>query len=199
MTADTVSDDLATNELHHLAAFQSIAEGAIVGMSQTQEKARAIFDMVRRSYRYSDSTPGILEFTWADLLVEGNKRMGICDDLSVVLISHLRAVGIPTRLRLLVITFANQEREGHAVVEYLDDATWRHADVLYAFNNRTVYRKISGVKSVTVMSASLPDDTRSVVPWLDLVDPSGDGQLNPLGDFVLSSGFPGLPEPGYSH
>jgi hypothetical protein len=49
------------------------------------------------------------------------------------------------------------------------------------------------------MDADAPLDSRSTVPAWGIPDPTGDGKLNPYGDFVITPAYPGNQRPGYSH
>lgn len=197
--APPAPDDMADDELHHLAAFRGEASGWVSGATTVQEKAKRIFERVRDTYTYDSTIIHISEFTWADSLTrDRNGRRGICDEWSVVTISYLRSVGIPARLKLLTWTEAGHP-EAHAALEYADGATWRHMDPLWdAFNNPAVYRQ-KGVTAIAVMDADYPFDARSTRPAWGVPDPTGDGLLYPYGDFILAPAYPGEARAGYSH
>jgi hypothetical protein len=195
-----MADDMADNEIHHLAAFGLEAHAWVSGATTVQEKARRIFDRVHLMYIYDGTITNIGEFTWADYLArDANGRRGICDEWAVVQISYLRSVGIPARLKFLLWTQPNGERVGHAALEYADGGTWRHMDSLWqAFNNPARYRQ-SGATGVTVMDADYPLDSRYNGNAWGVPDRNGDGKLYPYGDFILNPAAPGNARPGYSY
>lgn len=194
----SVADDMADNEMHHLAAFALEARPWVAGATSVQDKARRIFDWVDSTYRYDDTIQHISEFTWADDLVRGaNGRRGICDEFAVVQISYLRSVGIPARLKFLTWQVGS-EGAAHAAVEYSDGGTWRHMDALWhAFNDPGIYRR-NGATQVTVMDADHPSDVRSTTPAWGVPDRTGDGKLYPYGDFIIAPAYPGNRRSGYS-
>jgi hypothetical protein len=191
-------DDMASNELHHLAIFRAQAEEWTQGATNTQERARRIFANVRSHYRYDGTITHIAEFTWADTLVrDTNGYRGICDEWAVVQISYLRSISIPARLKFLIWSQGGSS-VGHACLEYRDGSEWRHLDALWnAFNNKAVYRN-SGASNVTVMDADYPLDSRSTQPAWGVPDPTGDGRLYPYGDFIIAPPYPGNSRIGYS-
>jgi hypothetical protein len=192
------ADDMSDNEIHHLATFGVEARAWVSGAATVEQKARRIFDRVNDLYLYDGNIQNIWDFTWADYLTRNqNQRRGICDELAVVEISYLRSVGIPARLKFLVFLKGGR-RLGHAVLEYLDGATWKTIDAAWkVYDDPAIYRH-KGYNSVTVMDADYPDDSRSTIPAWGVFDPTGDGKLHPYEDFVIVPKFAGNPRPGYS-
>ncbi|OGA54745.1 MAG: hypothetical protein A3G25_12405 [Betaproteobacteria bacterium RIFCSPLOWO2_12_FULL_63_13] len=198
--AGSVKEDVADNELHHPAAFVQAAQQATQGATTDQDRARLRFDLVHKDYPYGAYIPNIVNFTWSDLLTRDlNQREGICDELAVVAMSHLRALNIPARYKLL--SWRNNKLEkAHAAVEYFDGTTWRHMDTGrgQGFNNAAVYR-LEGKLDIRVMLARLPSDARSTQDAYGVKDVDGDGRLHPYFDFLVSPSYPGQKEPGYSY
>ncbi len=186
-------DSLAENELHHPGAFLAEALGATRGEASTMDRARAIFRHVYLHYRYDDSDPEIVAFTWSDLLVR-ERGGGACDELSVVAISLLRSLRIPARLMT-----SDDSTIPHAFVEFRDESgVWHMMDPAYCFDDPAVYRNIYQRRGIRIMEASEPDDLRSNADCFGLPDPPGDGKLNPFLDFILRPPFPGEPRAPYS-
>lgn len=192
------ADDLASDELHHLALFKEEAEKWTTGLTNDSDKARALVREVYKSYTYDSLIKSIGEFTWSDVLVRDvNKRRGICDEYSVVLISYLRALGIPSRYKLLVWK-KGAVQEAHACAEFKDGNVWRHVDATWnEFDNPECYRA-SSAANVTVMDADHPSDARASAPCWGKVDLPDDAKLNPYDDFILGFPFPGKPVQRYS-
>lgn len=194
-----MADDLASNELHNLSQMRADAHSAIGSATTVAEKARRVFNYVRKNYTYDGNITHISEFTWADILTRNtNNRRGICDEWAVVQISMLRSIGIPARIKFLIWQQGG-EGVGHACLEYRNGSTWYHMDALWnALHNKARYRN-SGATSVTVMDADSPRDSRSTTPAWGVPDPTGDRKLNPYGDFVINPSYPGNARAGYSH
>lgn len=193
------TDDLASNELHHIALLAADARTAIGTAATTEGKARGIFNYVSSSYIYDGTILNINDFTWSDYLTrDANGCRGVCDEWAVVQISMLRSVGIPARMKFLIWQQGG-DLVAHACLEYRDGSSWKHMDALWnAFHNPQVYRN-QGATNVTVMDADYPSDSRSTAPSWGIPDPTGDGKLNPYDDFVISPNFPGNSRSGYSY
>lgn len=193
------NDWLAENELHHPSLFREEALSIAEGANTVFDQAIQVCVHVRDNYSYDSSIKHIKTFTWADLLVRHQlKRRGICDELAVVQVSFLRALGIPAVLKFLCFTFGG-EVAAHACLEFLDSGRWIHMDAYNrVMNQPTIYRAL-GWKNITVMDASLPRDDRSNDSAWGVTDVTGDGKLNSYDDFILSPAFPGERRPGYSY
>jgi hypothetical protein len=188
-------DSLAENELHHPSAFRDEALRATAGATTTMDRARAIFRHVYLHYRYDDSDPEIVAFTWSDVLVR-RRGGGACDELSVVAVSLLRALGIPARLMLMTVADSTIV---HTFAEFRDEGgVWHMLDPVCAFDDPTVYRNVYSLRGIRIMEATDPDDRRSNADTFGFPDPPGDGKLNPYRDFVLVPPFPGQPRAPYS-
>lgn len=201
-SGSTGTDDLAANELHHPGDFFQEALTWTTGAPTKQDRALKIFNHVRDGYLYDANIPGIAEFTWSDLLTrDTNDRSGVCDEISVVAVSYLRALGIKSRLKILTWSQPGEkDAVQHEALEYEDDGgQWRHFDAVWlTFNDPTVYRK-QGAQNLTVLDATFPLDTRSSVPAWGFMDPNGDGRLHPYFDFLLVPVYPGKGRAGYSY
>jgi transglutaminase-like putative cysteine protease len=193
-------EDLGENELHHPSQFADEARRWTQGLASTRERARKIYEKVEATYVYDGTIIAIWDYTWSDVLTRDlNDRKGICDEISVVQISYLRALGIPARLKLLRWK-RNGIEESHAALEYNDSGTWRHMDAAWrTFNDPAGYARDPDVREVRVMDADEPRDSRSTRPtFYGRPDPTGDGKLHPFFDFVLTPGIAGEERPGYS-
>jgi len=193
------NDWLADNELHHPSALREEAMSIAQGATTVFEKAIKVCVHVRDEYTYDSTIRHIGNFTWADLLVRFQlSRRGICDELAVVQVSFLRALGIPAALKFLRFTFGG-EVAAHACLEFLDNGRWVHMDAYNrVMDQPNIYRSL-GWKNITVMDASFPRDNRSTDPAWGVTDITGDGKLNSYDDFILSPTFPGERRPGYSY
>jgi transglutaminase-like putative cysteine protease len=114
---------------------------------------------------YVGDIPGIAEFTWSDLLTrDTNDRGGVCDEIAVVAVSYLRALGIKSRLKVLTWSEAGVAKPvQHEALEYEDDnGQWRHLDAGWrTFNDPTAYRLKGLAQNLLVMDATFPLDSRS--------------------------------------
>jgi transglutaminase-like putative cysteine protease len=178
--------DLASNELHHNERFREKALEWTKGATTIRDKARRIYFGVKANYTYNTGSDGIKEFTWSDLLArDDNGHAGVCDEWAVVQISYLRSLGIPARMILLKWK-RGPIPEAHAALEFQDEQLqWHHMDALYAFDEPSVYHKHYDARKVEVWLATNPDDSRSTVDAKGKPDQTGDGKLNPFGDFEL--------------
>lgn len=195
-----IPDDLSSNELHHPADFLAEATEWTKGATSVQDKAKRIFENMRKNYRYDSTIVDIDHFTWSDLLVrDTNGRAGICDEWAVVQVTYLRALKIPARLKLILWKEAGVPK-AHSALEYSDGGKWLHLDSLWdAFNDPAVYRVRGNATDVTVLDADEPLDSRSTVDAWGSPDLPGDGKLHPYYDFKLAPNIPGNARPGYSN
>jgi hypothetical protein len=192
------NDWLAENELHHPSALRQEALDLVGDAITVFEKAKRIFFHVRDNYSYNGNIQYINEFTWADLLVRNLlNRQGVCDELSVVAISYLRAVGIPATLKLLHFMYGGREA-AHACLEFFDGARWIHMDVHKRVIDLPSIYGFLGWKDITVMDAYAPLDSRSMTPVWGAIDVAGDGKLSTYDDYILSPAYPGERRAGYS-
>lgn len=200
------NDDLGSNELHHPSEFESEALAWTAGVESTQARAQKIHDKVYALYRYDGLDPQAWRFTLSDRIIRERELSrpppqalgaGVCDEFAVAAISHLRAIGIPARMKLIVWNGAAASK--HAALEYYDGSQWRHMDPqMNVFNNPAHYRGLPNVGAVRVMDAVFPDDSRSHLAIAGIPDPDGDEILNSTRDYELVPAYPGEPRPGYS-
>jgi transglutaminase-like putative cysteine protease len=193
------NDWLEENELHHLSDLRAEALDIAGGAVTIREQALKVFFHVRDNYAYDSTINDIEKFTWSDLLVRFQlMRRGICDELAVVQVSFLRALGIPAALKFLHFTVGGQEG-AHACLEFLDGGQWIHMDAYNRVLNQPGIYRLLGWKNITVMDASWPRDDRSTAAAWGVPDITGDGKLNSYDDFILSPSYPGERRPGYSY
>ncbi|MGN6186971.1 MAG: transglutaminase-like domain-containing protein [Thermoanaerobaculia bacterium] len=198
-----IEDAESTNDLHHPhdAAVTAFADVTATG---THEIVYRLFRRVFKRIDY-DMTNNNDVFTDSDNLIL-RRRSGMCDEKAVVLISALRANGIPARLKMVLWT-RKGVTQAHACVEYFhkQQNQWFHVDPTWGVvQNPSVYRNIvidgEHVTNVRVVDADWPDDARStsvIIPGV--VDITGDGRLDPWGDFCYFPSKLGEERPGYSN
>ena len=193
-----VPGDSADDDLHGQATFKAEALGWINGLTSVESKAKRINERVFATYAYDNTIKHIDVFTWADVLTRDvNSRKGICDEFAVVAVTYLRAVGIPSRVKLITWTDPTGKPDAHAAVEYFDAGTWHHMDPTWnKFHEPGAYRA-AGMTNVLVMDTFDPLDSRSNVDAYGVPDVPGDHKLHPYFDYVIPA-FPGKREPGYS-
>jgi len=197
--AAPVEEELASDELHHLGDFSN--KGSAIQAATNLEKARFVYDFVRKFYNYGEVSDEMYKFTFADTLVrfelpakDGSLGTGLCDELAVVVISYLRALNVRSRMRYLT----SSRSEPHAFVEFegddVDPVTqqkkWHHLDVVFGFDTPQIYC-IRHMRNVLVMLAEKPDDSRSTADCYGLPDITGDSKLCPYVDLELTPCPPG--------
>jgi transglutaminase-like putative cysteine protease len=199
--ADPIApDDLADNELHTLSLLAAEANGWTQGAATAQDKAFRIFRMVDDTYSYDATIAEIRNLTWADELTrDRNGRAGICDELAVVAVTYLRAIGIPARLKLMRWIDATGNGDSHEALEYYEDTAWRHMDIAFhTFNDPGIYRQ-NGLKQVMVMDVMQPLDSRWTGDAYGAPDVAGDRRLHSYYDFVVvPADYLGVRVPRYS-
>jgi hypothetical protein len=204
--AALADDTLDSNDVHHLAAFAIAAKGVVGSTTDIMKKAQLIYAFVSTRYAYRDDGVDADKFTLSDQLIQysqpaSDKSLGAgyCDELSVMAVTYLRAVGVHARIRFLT----SSNSDAHAFVEFNDksDATgiWHHMDLVqsHLLDTPAVYRTL-GMKDILLMIADHPDDARSDADCFKAKDPRGDGKFCPYCDFVLTPAYPGEKQDPYS-
>lgn len=191
---DGRDDSLASDDLHHPQMFEAEARTWIAGVDPLDvgEQARRI-NLEVHKVQYNVTGLATNE-ALADVLVGTDGA--VCDEYATLLISHLRAVGIPSRMKYLLIEHGNGDLGAHACVEFLVNGVWKHLDPCSgAFDAKDAYRRLRDVVSVRVRDVDQPDDRRSTSP----TDPrDDDGILDMYNDFCLTPSNSWEERDGYS-
>jgi transglutaminase superfamily protein len=203
-------DALSQNQLHHPndPAFHLKALVLVNGISDPKQRAEALCDYVFSKYRYGAAQDADA-YTDSDELTR-SRGWGACDEKAVILITFLRAVGIPSRLKLLrwfrTGETGTSNEYSHASVEYVVDNVVHYLDPTFDLKDepehyRTLTVDGSRVTTVKIVDADWPDDSRSTDPvgTSGLPDTnSQDGRLNPWKDFCYRPSTGGEERPRYS-
>lgn len=182
-------DSLAANELHHPSAFAEEARRVVGNAPTVSAQANAIYVYLLNRYRYDGNIEEISCLTWSDELVRDVLgRRGICDELAVVAVTYLRALGIRATIKILTWKSREGKPVAHECIEYQDGDTWKHMDLTYrVLHKPSIYRERDGATSVSVRSATNPRDESSRTPSFGCRDPDGDQRLQPYRDFELGA------------
>ena len=125
------------------------AESLTKGKKTDKEKFDAIYNYIVKNYQYDFDKLSILDSLSKsssyipDIDIIYSKRKGICYDISILMASMLRSVGIPTK----VITGYTSNVNGYHAWNSVYIAEWKIVDVtydlqMYSANRRyTVYKK----------------------------------------------------------
>jgi len=203
-------DALSQNQLHHPndPGFRLEALDLVHGISDPKQRAETLCDYVYSNYKYSVSLDTIA-YTESDELTR-LRGWGACDEKAVILVTFLRAVGIPARLKFLrwirVGETGTSNEYSHASVEYVVDNVVHYLDPTFHLKDQPEYYRTltvdeSRVTAVKVVDADWPDDFRSTdsVGTEGLPDTdSQDGRLNPWMDFCYQPPNGGDERPRYS-
>jgi hypothetical protein len=199
----TDDDGFLDNDLHHPHDLGIVADAVrLAGNGTVHDMAKSLCHAVHNQVKYQALLNCDL-FTDSDFLTR-ERGFGICDEMAVLLVTYLRAVGIPARVKFL--RWTRKKEQVHACVEYYVDseAAWFHLDPTWdKIHQPEVYLKtlVDGgfPKDVRVVDVFWPSDARSSSDIDDdLEDKLNDGRLNPWGDFCYSPTMKGVSRPGYS-
>jgi transglutaminase-like putative cysteine protease len=189
---DDVDDTLAVDELHHPDRFTRAAEIAPKVSTDPFVQVRVLLDVMAEKYTYQDTVEA-RAFTWSDRLIDAREG-GVCDELAVAMISHLRAIGLRSRLRYLKYGSPNNPVY-HAVVEVEmqtpDGLRWIAVDPTRKRVNEPLAYVQGGATIVETYRADHPYDERSNTPSNDLPDRPNDDKLASFGDFRITTEGPG--------
>jgi transglutaminase-like putative cysteine protease len=202
-------DALSQNDLHHPRdpGFAVKAISLVHGITDPDERAKALFDYVRINYVYGTNLDAD-SYIDSDELTR-SRGWGACDEKAVILITFLRAVGISARLKLLRWIRGGESPDdtySHASVEYVVNNVVHCLDPTFNYIDRPeMYRTliVDGlpVTNVRVVDADWPSDARSTDPVGKKGLPDTDihdGRLNPWKDFCYWPSIDGNERPGYS-
>jgi transglutaminase-like putative cysteine protease len=184
-------DGLSTNDLHHPRdrALSEEARRVVSNPSDVHRSARQLCHYVRLKVNYSSY--GVLGvYTLSDRLIRQHFE-GECDANAVLLVSYLRSLHIPARIKF-VKWQRGGDQEDHACVEYMVNGVAFHLDPTRdVVNYPETYRKtpIYGFlpENIRVVDVDWPSDARSTADIGSYPDfDSTDGLLNPWGDFCYT-------------
>ncbi|MEA2570411.1 MAG: hypothetical protein QOI24_2412 [Acidobacteriota bacterium] len=198
-----VDDALSQDDLHHLNGGKLLAYvlSQVKDVREVHDSAIRLNHAVFNDIEYS-------MFDLADLYTDSDtvvleRNFGMCDEKAVVLVTYLRTIGIPSRIKFLR-WLRDGEEQAHACVEYDKDGISYHLDPTWdVVHDRTIYRNtdVDGSKPTKVKAVDVdwPADARSATNIGNYPDVDDDGRLNPWEDFCYSPCKEGDPDrPGYS-
>jgi hypothetical protein len=200
-------DSESENDLHHPNDATVLAEASRPVKNNPalslQEQAEALCDKITRKVRFT-TDDGADYYTDSDALTRA-RNGGACDEKAVLLVTYLRSLGIPARMKFLRWSRGN-DQWAHACVEYVVKNTVHYLDPTLGFVDAPEsYRGlvVDGykVQDLKVVDVDWPADARSTTPVgaAQLPDSnSQDGRLNPWGDFCYSPRIEGEIRDRYS-
>jgi transglutaminase-like putative cysteine protease len=187
------------NDLHHadgVTVFQKARE-LTDHLADLNEKVEHLCDAVFEQIPWKNRDLDDI-FTDSDQLVLA-REFGICDEKAVVLVSYLRAIDIPARMKILRWTRAKKEW-AHAVVECLVNGNIVYLDPTFGKINEPAFYRTAVVDgelptNLRVVDVDSPDDSRSIAPVNGAVDDSDstDGRLSTWDDFCYTPNVDGDP------
>jgi transglutaminase-like putative cysteine protease len=198
-------DGLATNDLHHprsrAVRLEAIAQ--TMSASDVHEAAAMLCQYVRNQIKYSSYDLAGFYIDSDEIVLRRGE--GECDEKAVLLVSYLRALFIPARIKG-VRWIRNGKRESHACVEYAVNGVAYHLDPTRGVVRRpSTYRteSVDGFvpTDVLVMDLDCPDDSMSTQSINGIPDTdSHDGRLNPKLDLCyMPPNRKGEPRADYSN
>lgn len=199
-----VDDALSSNELHHPTdrAILDYVLSVVADPRDVHDSARRLCAAVHHDIAWG--TPALADvFTDNDLRTR-EYGVGACDEKAVLLVTYLRAIGIPARVKFLRWKHPDGKELAHACAEYEAKGVAYHIDPTRNIVDRPeTYREVEVDGAVPdhihVVDVDWPDDSRlSDNISAQIPDRPGDGRLNPWGDFCYSPTADGEERARYS-
>ena len=192
--AAAVDDDAADNDLHHPLIYKS-RPSTVASQQEPEffEKVQLTLDAISNDVGAGNTDLNSHVFTLADLVTE-QRQVAECDELAVLFVTYMRALGFKAHLRY--ITYTNNGIPGaHAFAEVKAPPPlnrWVHVDPMYKVVDVPSTYACSEKKQL--WEVGLPDDSKSSADVFadsdtaqanPVHDVNNDGMFSPWNDFYL--------------